>query len=266
MGPFGTSREFFFHSLQNYITTMLVESNDFLNVLIQIISFHVSISNTLVKIGGVQVSALFNLHELSQQLVLSSDPAKTQARAEDLGEGAQEHNQALGIQGFQGRQDFALIAQLAIGVILNNGQVVLINNFHKCFTALHGPGTAGGVLEVRNYIDEFAVGSGCQNLVQLFGNQAAVIGGNFHKFRLVSVEGVQSAQVGRAFAEHNVAGVQEQLTNEVQALLGASGNQDIIRVYLSMIFISHAFRNFCAQGGTTFGGCILQQLTTFLQH
>ena len=61
MSPFGASGEFFFHSLQDYIATMLVKSNDFLNVSVQIIGFHVSISNTLVKVGGVQVCALFNL-------------------------------------------------------------------------------------------------------------------------------------------------------------------------------------------------------------
>ena len=143
---------------------------------------------------------------------------------------------------------------------------MLINNFHKGLAAFHGPGTAGGVLEVRNYIDEFAVRSGLQNFVQLCRNQAAVIGGNLHEFRLVSVEGIQSAQIGGAFAQNYVTGVQEELTSEVQALLGTGGNQNVIRVNLGVIFVSHAFSNFSAQGGTTFGGCILQQLTTFLQH
>ena len=73
MSPFGASGEFFFHSLQDYIATMLVKSNDFLNVLIQIVGFHVCISNTLVKIGGVQVCRTFYAKgQTGQQLLLGA--------------------------------------------------------------------------------------------------------------------------------------------------------------------------------------------------
>ena len=245
---------------------MFVQSNDFFNVLIQVVLFHVSICNTLVKIGGVQVSALFDFNKLAQQAVLSSNPAKTQTRAEDFGEGAQEHNQTFGIHRFQGRQDSAFIAQFAVRIIFEYRQVVFVNNFHEFLTTFHGPGTTGRVLKVRNYIDKFAVRSGFQDFIQFFRNQTTVIGRNLNKFRLVSVECVQSAEVGRAFAQNNVAGIQEQLACEVQALLRTGGNQNVIRINVSVIFISHAFSNFCTQRRTAFGSCILQQLTTFLQY
>ena len=245
---------------------MFVQSNDFFNMLIQVVLFHVSICNTLVKVRGVQVSALFDFNKLAQQAVLSCNPAKTQARAEDFGEGAQEHNQAFGIHRFQRRQDSAFIAQFAVRIIFEYRQVVFVNYFHEFLTAFHGPGTAGRVLEVRNYIDKFAVRSGGQDFIQLFRNQTTVIGRNLNKFRLVSVECVQSAKVGRAFAQNNVAGIQEQLACEVQALLRAGGNQNVIRINIGVVFISHAFSNFCTQGRTAFGSCILQQLTTFLQY
>ena len=266
MSPFGTCREVFFHRFKNQIATMLVQSNDFFNVLIQIILIHVSICNTLVKVGGVQVSALFDFNKLGQQAMLSSNPAKTQARAEDFGEGAQEHNQALGIHRFQGRQNSAFITQLAIRIILQYRQVVFINNFHEFLAAFQRPGAAGRVLEVRDYIDELAVRGGFQNFVQLFRNQAAVVSRNLNEVRLISIEGIQCAEVGRAFAENNIAGIQEQLACEVQALLRAGSNQNVIRINVGVIFIGHAFSNFCTQGRTAFGGCILQQLTAFFQY
>ena len=76
--------------------------------------------------------------------------------------------------------------------------------------AFKAPGAAGRVLEIRNYINEFAVRGSGKNFIQFFRNQAAVIGRNFYKFRLVSIESVQRAEVGRAFAQNNVTGVKEQ--------------------------------------------------------
>ena len=209
---------------------------------------------------------MFDFDKFAKQTFFCCYPTKTQARAEHFGESAKEHYQAFGIHGFQGRQDFAFKAQFAVGVIFQYGQVVFINNFHKFLTAFHRPGTTSGILEVRNYIDEFAVRSGFQNFVQLFRQKAAIIGGNFYKSRFISVESVECAQVRGAFAQNNIARIQEQLASKVKALLGTGGNQNFIGVYVGMIFICHTFRNFSTQGRTTFGGCILQQLATFFEY
>ena len=197
---------------------------------------------------------------------MSSYPTKTQTGAEYFGESAKEHYQAFGIHGFQGRQDFTFETQFAVRIIFQYRQVVFINNFHKFLTAFHRPGTTSRVLEVRNYIDEFAVRSGFQNFVQFFRQQTAIIGRNFYEGRFISVESVKCAQVRGAFAQNNIARVQEQFACEVKALLGTSGNQNFIRVNIGVVFICHTFRNFSTQGRTTFGGCVLQQLATFLHN
>ena len=129
--------------------------------------------------------------------------------------------------------------------------------------AFKAPGAAGRVLEIRNYINEFAVRGSGKNFIQFFRNQAAVIGRNFYKFRLVSIESVQCAEVGRTFAQNNIAGVKEQFACKIKALLAAGGNKNIVRVNFGMVFIFHAFGNFSAQGRAAFGSCVLQQLTAF---
>ena len=245
---------------------MTIEVADFCNVCIKVVSIHVSICNTLVKVGGVKVSTLFDFDKFAEHVFVSSYPTKAQARAEHFGESAKEHYQTFGIHGFQRRLNFAFKAQFAVRVIFQYGQVVFINNFHKFVTTIHRPGTASGVLEVRNYIDEFAVRSGFQNFVQFFRNQTAIIGGNFYKSRFISVEGIECAQIRRAFAQHNVTRVQEQFACEVQALLGTGSNQNFVGVNIGMIFICHTFRNFSTQGRTTFSSCVLQQLATFLHN
>ena len=201
---------------------------------------------------------MFDFDEFAENIFMSSYPAKTQTGAEYFGESAKEHYQAFGIHGFQGRQDFAFKTQFAVRIIFQYRQVVFINNFHKFLTAFHRPGTTSRVLEVRNYIDEFAVRSGFQNFVQFFRQQTAIIGRNFYEGRFISVESVKCAQVGGAFAQNNIARVQEQFACKIEALLGTSGNQNFIRVNIGVVFICHTFRNFSTQGRTTFGGCVLQ--------
>ena len=245
---------------------MTIQCADFSNVFIKVISIHISICYTLVEVGGVEISALFDFDEFAENIFVSSYPTKTQTGAEYFGESAKEHYQTFGVQRFQGRQDFAFKTQFAVRIIFQYRQVVFINNFHKFLTAFHRPGTTSRVLEVRNYIDKFAVGSGFQNFVQFFRQQTAIIGRNFYEGGFISVESVECAQIRGAFAQNNVARVQEQFASKVEALLGTSGNQNFIGVNIGVVFISHTFRNFSTQGRTTFGSCVLQQLATFLQN
>ena len=134
-------------------------------------------------------------------------------------------------------------------------------------TAIQIPGTAGGVLEIGDDVDHLHALGGGQNLLQLLHDHAAVVGGNFDKGRLASLEGVDSAQIGGALQQHHVAGVQEHAGREVQTLLGTGGHQNVILIGLDVVLRQHTLGDLLTQTGIAFGGRILQGHTAiFLQH
>jgi hypothetical protein len=86
-------------------------------------SIHLEVS-IWPMVEGLQGGGLLHEVVLGQNVLLGADPADAVAGGQDLGEGAQIDHQALGIQALQGGQILALEPQLAVGVILDDGDLV----------------------------------------------------------------------------------------------------------------------------------------------
>jgi hypothetical protein len=112
----------------------------------------------LVEGRGMQVDTLLGLYQFADHLRRGNHPRQPDAWSQDLGECTQvddvpgvacpvggvdtviyDHNR---------RQMFTLIAELAIGVILNNRDPIAVRQFNQSLAALHGHGGAGGILKV----------------------------------------------------------------------------------------------------------------------
>ena len=197
-------------------------------------------------------------------MLLGADPADAVAGGQDLGEGAQVNHQALGIQALQGGQILALEPQLAIGVILDDGDLVTVDDLHELVAALQVPGAAGGVLEIGDDVDHLHPLGGGQDLLQLLHDHAAVVGGHLDEPGLAGLEGVDGAQIGRAFQQHHVTGIQEHPGGEIQALLGAGGHQDVVGVGVDVVLGQHPLGDLLAQTGMTLGGRILKSRAAVL--
>ena len=157
-----------------------------------------------------------------------------------------------------------LEAQLAAGVILNDGDLIAVDDLHELMTAIQIPGAAGGVLEIGDDVDHLHALGGGQDLLQLLHDHAAVIGGNFDELGLAGLERVDSAQIGGAFQQNHVAGVQEHAGREVQTLLRTGGDEDVILVGVDIVLGQHTLGDLLAQAGEALGGGILQSLAAML--
>ena len=207
--------------------------------------------------GSLQGGCLLHEVVLGQDLILSADPTQTIAGCQNLGEGTQIDHQTLGVKALQSGQIVSLEAQFAIGIVLNNRDLVLVDDIHELMTTIQIPSAAGGILEIGDDINHLHTLGGGQDLFQLFHDHAAVIGGNFNKGRLASLEGVDSAQIGGAFQQHHVAGVQEHTGGEIQTLLRTGGHQNVVSVGVDIVLCQHTLGDLLAQTGITFGGRIL---------
>jgi hypothetical protein len=88
---------------------------------------------------------------------------------------------------------------------------------------------AGGVLEVGDGVDELGSARpyAAQGLLQRVHAHAALVERHALHPRLVRGERLKSTDVGGPFGDHDVAGVEEDLRQEVEALLGARGDDDV---------------------------------------
>ncbi|KAG1082894.1 hypothetical protein G6F40_014956 [Rhizopus arrhizus] len=75
--------------------------------------------------GRVQVSGLLGLHQLVDQRTRGGDVTQAQARGQHLRERAQAHDvgAVFGGQRDQARLRFAGVAQFAVGIVFDDGQV-----------------------------------------------------------------------------------------------------------------------------------------------
>ena len=208
--------------------------------------------------GSLQGSSLLHEVVLGQDLIVSADPAQAVAGGQDLGEGAQVDDQTLGVQALQSGHILTLEAQLAVGVILHHGDLILVHDVHELVAALQIPGAAGGILEIGNDVDHLHLFGGGQDLLQLFHDHAAVIGGDLDELRLAGLESVHGAQVGGALQQHHVAGVQEHTGGEIQALLRTGGDQDMVGVGVNIVLGQHTLGNLLTQARETLGSGVLQ--------
>ena len=216
--------------------------------------------------GGLQHRGLRDVVDLFHDLLVGDDPAHAEARGEDLGEGAEVDDQALGVHALERGQILALEAQVAVGVVLDGGHAVLVDDLHELLAALQRPGAAGGVLEVGDDIDELDVRRGREDLVQLFHDHAVLIGGDGDEVGLILLEGVDRAEIARALEHDVVARVEEELAQEVQALLAAGGDEDVAGIGVDVVLGGDALANLLAQAQVAVGGAVLHGDAALLRH
>ena len=94
-------REFALHSLDHNVAALAVALLDGGNVLIKVEHIDELGHNELCLGGSLQGSGLREEVVLLEDLTVGADPAKTVAGREDLGERAEEDNEALGVHALE---------------------------------------------------------------------------------------------------------------------------------------------------------------------
>ena len=110
--------------------------------------------------GGLKHGGLRDERHLVEYIGTAAYPAETVAGGEDLGEGAEVDHEILGVHRLECGQELALEAQLAVGVILDNGNLILVHDLHESLAALKRPCASAGVLEIGDDVDHLHVFGG----------------------------------------------------------------------------------------------------------
>ena len=209
----------------------------------------------LVERAAAQIGALLHKVDLRQHALRRHDPTRAQTRREHLRHSAEVHHVVR--KRLERQHVAALVAQAAIGVILHHHEAVLVRQFDEALATRGHHGDAAGVLEVRNGVEELeariAFADARKLLFQQIHAHALVIEGDAADIRLVGRERLQRAEVGGAFGQHDVARIDERLGDEVERLLRARGDHDVLRLGahadVAHEVAEHALRLYAAIGG-----------------
>ena len=228
IGAFDILREVFFDGIAHDITAMSIQLAVVLNVAFEVIVLHVHSDFTLGDGWSSKVGGAFDEIHLREDLIIANHPCESHAGSQCLGEGAGVHDEVFRIHGDERSDLFAFETQIAVGVVFEDRDLILGDEFHHFLAAFEGHAAAGRVLVVRNDVDEFDIRGGFQIFFQFFRNDAVIIGRDFDVSWLFEIKGTDSAEVGRAFTENDVVFVQEDTTGNVKTLLRAGDDHDVL--------------------------------------
>ena len=231
-------------------------------VVLQVLGQHHLAEDVGVQVGGGLVA-----HELGAQLLIAhADPADAHARGHDFGEGAQ-HAALLAQVGAEAVGGGAGEAELPIGVVLQQEDVGPLEDLHHLVMHLLGIAQPGGVLEIGDHVDELGVGMGLDRRGQLLAVDAVGVHGHGDHVGVKHVEGLQRHQIGGILHQNGVARVDHGHAEHGQGLLGAVGDDDIVRLHAVDAHGLIALGDPAAQRGPAGGGAVLQRGdTVLLQH
>ncbi len=158
-------------------------------------------------------------------------------------------------------------AQLAVGVIFHHQQLVAHQSLGQCLAVGTAIGDTARVLEVGHAVEQFGIGAACQQRIQRRQIQTLFFKGDRLEGGLVDRKGLNSAKVTRLFDDEILPLIDQHLAQQIQRLLGAAGDQDVVRIDLHAVAGQIAVGNILAQRGEAFGRRILQGGSPlFAQH
>ena len=181
------------------------------------------------------------------QRLVKNEEAEAECRGHDLGEAAGIQDAALGVHRLDGRDILAGEAQLAVGIVLEDGDVVLAGKLIDLFALFERGRDAGGVLEGRNGIEQLCVRVRLQRGLERVDVHAVLLHRHADELRAVGTEGIQTADKCRVLGQDDVALVDEHLGREVGALLTAGDDEQLVFLEIKALRACKVFLHGIAQ-------------------
>ena len=190
-----------------------VERDALLQVGVERAAAHELRRDVLVEDGRAEVQRLLADIDLVQQRFGAEDPAEPEAGGEDLGETPQVQGPLRRERIDRGHR-FAAVAQLAVGAVLHDEEIVFAREFYQRLPLLQRHRLSARILEIRDHVAEL------DRPAEIERVQRPHVGA-------VGPEGLQGAEVGRARGQDHVAGVRQHTRADVDPLLRGGGDLDV---------------------------------------
>ena len=213
--------------------------------------------------AGVRVAELLAHGGLGQQLGRGNHPAHAQAGREHLAQTAAVRQQLAAARHLGGQRQQAgrwriAKVQVAVGVVLNDHGLVLHGEFKHLLAALQAQQGAAGVAEGGNQVDELGAMLG-DELFQFVGFHAMAVDGRADELGAIEAKALDGGQKRRAFHDHLVTGTDQGLAQQVQRLLAAGGDDEVLGCHALRALAGHELAELLTQRLVALGGAVLQR-------
>ena len=196
-------------------------------------------------------------------------PPDTHTGSEHLGNGAQVDD-PFRRPGVDGGQRVGVEAQQPVGVVLQDEDVLAHADLCDAGAAFQGQGDARGVLVVGDGVEKLHRSSGLLQVAdggfQRLGDETVGVHVDVNDVGLACAETSECAHIGGGFRQDDVSGVDEELGHEVEGLLGAGGDDDVVRVGVDDAVVGHNLRKLLTQRFPALAGTVLERLGTAAQN
>jgi hypothetical protein len=170
----------------------------------------------------------------------------------------------LGVDLHDRRQVLPAVAQLAVGIVLDDRRAVVGGELDQAPPPLEAERHAGRVLEVRQDVEE--LGATPQLPLQPIDVEPVVVDRHGQVVRLVGAPGLQRSEVGGRLGQDAIAGVDEETADQVEPLLRARGDHHVRRLHPDPV-ARHLAHEQLAQRHVALGCGVLQRgLARELEH
>ena len=196
------------------------------------------------------------------QLLRGHDPSETQSREQYLGEGAEIDDLPRGVRGLERRGRPLAVEERAVEPVLHDGKPVARGDVEQATTRRRGHGQPGRIVRTRLAVEKLGRLALEEPLEMLHGEPPAR---HRHRQQLGAEgpEDLHGPRVGRLLDGHEVAGVQERARDQIEALLGAVDDQNVLGPRLEAKAQEIA-GEILAQGRVAARRVVLEQLAPFL--
>ena len=130
-------------------------------------------------------------------------------------------------QGTERRKLFAFEEKLAVGVVLDHEQVVLVRDLDDLVPPFERQRDACRVLEVRHEIQECRLLL-AQGILQRVRPDAVLVGRDRRDLGLEKPKSLERTEVAGVFGEDDPAFIEKELRKQFQCLLGALRDNDVV--------------------------------------
>ena len=244
------------------VAALAVHLAELLDLALPVVAGEVRRDRHLGELRRAQRRRLLGQHQLLAHGVRRQRPADPEAGREGLGERA-EVDDVLRLVGAQRPQRLAVEAEQAVGVVLEDEDVLAAADLEDLRAARGRERHAGRVVEVGDRVEELDLlagrARGGDRLPQRLGHQPVGVHLGVHDVALVGLEHPQRADVRRRLADHDVARVAEDAGHQVDRLLGADGDDHVVGVGLDALE-AHHLGDLLAQLGHALAGAVLHRL------
>ena len=179
--------------------------------------------------GTLQVPGLLDRREGVGQPRRAPHPSQAKRRRQDLREAAGVDH-ALVVERRERRLELPVAAQQAVGIVLEDDEVVVVREGHQPLAVLQPQTDSQRVVGVRNRVEQARALPRAQAPLERVDVEPAVQAARQgHRSGLVRRERLAEAGIDEALDRDRVADSEERAHGDVERLLGAAGDLDVLR-------------------------------------